>query len=137
MDLWGEYMEFEIKTPQSIKREHDELHTQLASAREAGGATGRAAEEVARVLHPHFLKEEEYALPQLGLLPFLAEGEVLPEMEVAVAMSRRLKADLSHMLWEHKQIVSSLEVLIDAANSEGRENVSHFAEKLMLHAQTE
>ncbi|NLH22198.1 MAG: hypothetical protein GX463_08555, partial [Methanothrix sp.] len=97
-----------LKTPQSLKAEHDQLHAQLAQAIGSGGATGEAAARVAKVLHPHFLKEEEFALPTLGLLPALAEGEVLPEMEAAVAMAHRLKADLSQMLLEHKEIVAAL-----------------------------
>jgi hypothetical protein len=127
----------ELKTPQSLKVEHDELHAQLAKAANAGGATSEAAKTVARVLHPHFLKEEEYALPPLGLLPILAEGKISPEMEVAVAMTDHLKADLSHMLLEHKQIVIALKALTEAANAEGKEDAAHFAEKLMLHAKTE
>jgi hypothetical protein len=71
------------KTPQSLKVEHEELHAQLAKAKNAGGATSEAAIIVARLLHPHFLKEEEYALPPLGLLPILVEGKTLPEIEAA------------------------------------------------------
>jgi len=126
-----------LKTPQSLKTEHDELHAQLAQARDSGGATGEAAAKVAEALHPHFLKEEEYALPPLGLLPILAEGGVLPEMEAAVGMAHRLKADLGHMLQEHKEIVVALEALKEAASSEGNAAAAHFAEKLVLHAQTE
>ncbi len=127
----------ELKTPQSLKVEHEELHAQLAKATKAGGATSEAAKTVAKVLHPHFLKEEEYALPPLGLLPILAEGKTLPNIEAAVEMTDRLKADLSHMLLEHKQIIIALNLLTDAANLEGKEEVAHFAEKLILHAQTE
>ena len=75
--------------------------------------------------------------PPLGLLPALAEGKVLPEMEAAVAMAHRLKADLGHMLQEHREIVVALEALKEAANSEGNAAAAHFAEKLKLHAQTE
>jgi len=71
------------------------------------------------------------------LLPALAEGKVLPEMEAAVAMAHRLKADLGHMLQEHREIVVALEALKEAANSEGNAAAAHFAEKLKLHAQTE
>jgi hypothetical protein len=127
----------ELKTPKSLKAEHEELHAQLAKAENAGGATSEAAKTVAKALHPHFLKEEEYALPPLGLLPVLAEGKTFPEMEAAIAMADRLKADLSHMLLEHKQIVIALKALTEAANSENKKDAAHFAEKLMLHAQTE
>jgi hypothetical protein len=54
-------MKFEI--PKPIKIEHDELHADLVKATKAGGQTGEAARAVAKVLHNHFVKEEEYALP--------------------------------------------------------------------------
>jgi hypothetical protein len=44
----------ELKTPQSLKVEHEVLHAQLAKATKAGGATSEAAKTVAKVLHPHF-----------------------------------------------------------------------------------
>ena len=50
-----------FKTPKSLKTEHEELHAELSRAEKAGGATGEAAKAVAASLHPHFLKEEEYA----------------------------------------------------------------------------
>ena len=60
-------MDFQI--PSSLKAEHEELHSELVRATKAGGSTGEAAkEEVVKLMHPHFLKEEEYALPPLGLL---------------------------------------------------------------------
>jgi hypothetical protein len=65
-----------INTPKSLKAEHQELHAELANATKAGGKTGTAAQNVAKALHPHFLKEEEYALPPLGLLQVLAEGRL-------------------------------------------------------------
>jgi hypothetical protein len=126
-----------LKTPQSLKVEHEELHAELANAIKAGGATGESAKAVAKMLHTHFLKEEEYALPPLGLLPILAEGKTPPEMEAAVEMANHLKADKSHILQEHKQIVTALKALTEAANLEGKEQPAHFTEKLILIAQTE
>ena len=35
---------------------------------------------MAKVLDPHFKKEEEYALPPLGLLPMLVGGKIRAEM---------------------------------------------------------
>ena len=54
-------MEFTI--PRSLKIEHEELHEELAKATKESGKIGDAAKAVANVLHPHFTKEEEYALP--------------------------------------------------------------------------
>jgi hypothetical protein len=129
-----------LGTPQSLKVEHEELHSRLAAAVQSGGETGRAALQVERALHPHFLKEEEYALPPLGLLPALVGGRRSPgakEEEQAVQMAGRLKADLGHMLEEHRQIVEALQRLMEAAKREGRAEHIRFAEKLMLHARTE
>ena len=125
------------KTPQSLQAEHEELHAQLVMATKAGGKTAEAARAVARLLHPHFEKEDEYALPPLGLLPLLAEGKVTPEMEQVIALTDKLKAELPQMLREHKAIVAALKTLVDAAKEEGKPEHAAFAEKLTVHAQTE
>lgn len=49
-------MKFSI--PQPLKSEHEALHERLRQATEAGGEVGEAAKTVARLMHPHFLKEE-------------------------------------------------------------------------------
>ncbi len=46
-----------------------------------------AAQAVARLLHPHFEKEEKYAQPPLGLPTLLAKGKVNSEMEKAIALT--------------------------------------------------
>jgi len=128
-------MEFQI--PPSLKLEHEELHAELVKAIQAGGGIGKAAQSVAKVLHPHFAKEEEYALPPLGLLRLLAAGKVLPEMKNVFSMTDRLKRELPQMLEEHQAIVAKLQDLVKAAEKEGRMEFAHFAEKLTLHAKTE
>jgi hypothetical protein len=127
----------EFKIPQSLKTDHEELHSALAKATTAGGHVGEAAKEVARLLHPHFVKEEEYAMPALGLLPLLAEGKVTSDMTKTLTMTDKLKADLPEMLKEHKAIVGALKRLIVAAKAENKLEHAHFAERLILHAQTE
>jgi hypothetical protein len=128
-------MKFEI--PTAMKAEHDELHSELVHATKAAGQTGEAAKVVAKVLHAHFVKEEEYALPPLGLLPALARGEFEPAMKEVLAMTDKLAAEMPQMLAEHKQIVAALEKLVAAAKAEQRSDVVNFAEKLMMHALTE
>ena len=98
---------------------------------------GEAAKMVAKILHPHFVKEEEYAMPPLGLLPLLAEGKVTPDMKDVLAMTDKLKAELSQMLTEHREIVAALQELIAAAKKENKMKYVSFADKLILHAQTE
>lgn len=125
------------RVPPSLKSEHEQLHSELARATKAGGKTGEAAKAVAEVLHNHFLKEEEFALPPIGLLSALARGEVDEEMRGVLVMTERLKADLPEMLREHQAVVAALEQLTAAAEKEKLPEHARFAEKLMLHAQTE
>jgi len=128
-------MTFQI--PTSLKLEHEELHAELARATKAGGKTGEAAKAVAAVLHNHFLKEEEFALPPIGLLAKLARGEIDKEMRAVLTMTDRLKAALPEMLREHQAVVAALEELSAAAQKEKLPEHARFAEKLMLHAKTE
>lgn len=128
-------MTFEI--PRHLKVEHEELHAELVKATKSGGRTGEAAKAVAKVLHPHFVKEEEYALPPLGLLALLSQGKIEKGMAAALKMTDKLEAELPEMLAEHKAIVAALRDLIDAAKAENKPEVAHFAEKLILHAETE
>jgi hypothetical protein len=123
--------------PQSLEAEHQELHAELAAAMKLGGKTGAAAEEVERALAPHFAKEEEYALPPLGLLKPLAEGKVAPEMHETAMLAARLKTELPQMLQEHQAIVKTLEALSSAARAENKAEALRFADKLKLHAQNE
>jgi hypothetical protein len=123
--------------PQSLKSEHEQLHSTLMDATRLSGKTSERAKEVARLMHPHFLKEEEYVLPPLGLLPALAQGQTLPEMKSALAMTTKLKSELPTMLEEHTRIVAALNELTLAARAEGHPDVVAFGEDLMAHARTE
>ena len=128
-------MKFEI--PGSLQAEHNELHKTSEQFTNLPGRTGTAAKEVARLLHPHFIKEEEYALPPLGLLSDLAHGKPNNEMKAAIEMADKLKTDFHQMLSEHQQIVAALDILNRAAKDEHHDDVMHFTEALKLHAKTE
>lgn len=123
--------------PKALKLEHEELHAELVEATKAGGKVGEAAKKVAKVLHDHFRKEEEFALPPIGLLSVLYRGEVDEHMKSVLAMTDRLKAELPVMIEEHNAVIAALENLIVAAEAENKPDYARFAKKLMLHAQTE
>jgi hemerythrin superfamily protein len=127
----------EFKIPQPIKTEHNELHNKLAEATKMSGNIGEAANRVAKLLHPHFVKEEEYALPPLGLLSLIAEGKIYPDMQKIIDMTEKLKSELKNMLEEHKTITLALETLKSIAQKENRNDIVKFADELVLHAQTE
>ena len=128
-------MKFTIPPP--LQHEHEALHERLREATEAGGEVGEAAKTVARLMHPHFLKEDQIALPPLGLLVALARGETNAEMAGVLELTDRLEAELPQMLSEHRGIVDALTRLREAAQRVGRADVVAFAEALVEHAQTE
>jgi hypothetical protein len=116
--------------------EHKELHEQLYKGIKEGGKVGEAAKAVADILHPHFEKEEEYALPTLGLLSSLlseeqeeGQSKITQDIKNNVTIMRdKLKSDLPHMIEEHNKIVATLNNLIKIAKIENKTELVQFAE---------
>lgn len=128
-----------LEIPQSIRAEHEEIHSTLVEATRAEGAVGAAARTLAAVLDPHFVREEQIALPPLGLLSSLAAGASVPEaiQSRVLAMSDSLKSELPRMLQEHVRIREAVGALRAAAQAAGATRYEQFAEKLAMHAQQE
>ena len=126
-----------LEIPKPLQIEHQELHATLVKATNEPGAVGEAAREVARLLHPHFVREEEFALPPIALLADIALRGVTPQMAEVLPLTRRLRAELPAMLAEHERIVAALEKLRAAARGAERAEYERFADALVLHAQTE
>jgi hypothetical protein len=129
-------MEF-FKIPEPLKREHEVLNEELAKATKESGPIGEAARAVAKLLHPHFVKEEDFALPPLGLLSLLIAGKVSPVMLGVTEMTDRLKTDLHKMLREHESIVAAVKNLAAAARRGKKPKYVRFADKLIQHARME
>ena len=128
-------MKFTI--PQPLQHEHEALHEALRLAPHADGEVGEAAKTLAQLMHPHFVKEDQFALPPLGLLAALARGEWSVEMAEVLTLTEQLEAELPQMLAEHQAIVAALKTLRDAAVQAGRIDIVTFAETLTEHARTE
>ena len=126
-----------IDIPHSIKAEHEAIHALLEEATKAPGRTGEKARVLAVVLHPHFVREEQIALPPLGLLRALAAGELPPGAPEALAMTDSLRRELPAMLDEHKRIARAVVDLHAAAESEGAAKYAALADDLADHARTE
>jgi hemerythrin superfamily protein len=58
-------------------------------------------------------------------------------MAEVLKMTDKLEAELPHMLAEHKDIVTALQRLVEAAKAESKPEYVRFAEKLTAHARTE
>ena len=120
-----------------MRVEHAEIHDELVRATRLPGRIGDAARALAMILHPHFVREEQIALPPLGLLAPLARGELTAEMRDVLPMTDALRAELPRMLEEHEAIRAATARLAEVARVEGDERVEELARQLALHARSE
>jgi hypothetical protein len=128
-----------LEIPVSIRSEHQAIRSALDAATRAAEPVGGAARELDALLQPHFVREEEIALPPLGLIAPLAEDAAVAEnvLSEAVAMAEALEAELPRMLDEHVEIRAAVEKLAGVARTEGATDVEELAHELALHARTE
>jgi iron-sulfur cluster repair protein YtfE (RIC family) len=126
-----------IQIPEAMRLEHMEIHDGLVRATKMPGQVGDAARKLAAVLDPHFVREEQIALPPLGLLAPLSRGEFTPEMREVLSMTDALRVELPRMLSEHKAIRAATVRLGEVAKAAGDATVERLAETLKVHAQSE
>jgi hypothetical protein len=123
--------------PESIRSEHAAIHAELMHATSVRGRVGGAARRLAKVLQPHFEREEQIALPPLGLVAPLARGEYAPGMRAVLPMTDSLRNELPRMLAEHVTIRAATTELERVAVAEGNARVVRLARQLALHARSE
>ena len=123
--------------PPSILEEHEALRAALAQVSAEPGELGEAGRALAATVGPHFVKEEELALPPLGLLPALAAGEDVPDPARIIELASRLEAELPTMVEEHREIGAAIEVLIQAAEAANRPEYAGLGEEILHHARSE
>jgi hypothetical protein len=126
-----------IRIPESLTHEHREIHESLVRATRVRGPVGVAARALAKVLDPHFAREEQIALPPLGLLAPLARGDDAKAMRAILPLTDSLRAELPRMLEEHQAIAAATARLAKAAAAAHNTSVARFADALALHARSE
>ncbi|MDW5563540.1 MAG: hypothetical protein SA339_09970 [Methanomassiliicoccus sp.] len=122
--------------PRSLREEHAHIIEVMESASREGGTIGPAATAVLAVLRPHLEKEEQIALPPLGMLTLSSEGTA-QEVEETIALSQRFSDDLSRMLEEHVIIGEKLQVLSVEAENAARKEYATIARELDRHMRLE
>lgn len=120
-----------------MEEEHEELHQELRKATKIRGKVGEAAVRVTEVLHPHFARENELALPVIGVARELVEGKSSPDFPKALELADKFKLEYEKMLQEHVEIVKALDELEKAATKAKKQHVIEFTIKLRAHAKTE
>ncbi len=123
----------DIKIPKALMEGHHELGATLDEAAMEGGKVGREASSLIAVLKPHEMREEQFALPPLGLLPSLASGGLDYDMAAVKIMIDTFRAELPKMKAEHETILAAADRLAVAAVEEGKVQYVHLVEQLKLH----
>ena len=127
----------ELKIPKALIEDHKEMGAALDRAAKETGKVGEAARVLQAVMQPHIQREEKFALPPLGLLPIVSTGEVDYDMNEAVFLADKLKAEMPKMLAEHKAILAAINQLDEAARLQGKIQYQGLAAMMRLHLEEE
>ena len=123
--------------PSSIKSEHDSLLARLHIITSFQDSTGFLAIKLLELMEHHFMEEENFVFPPLGLLPSLASGEIPEKSEDVIQLSEKLKSQLTHMSVEHQLIKASMDELAQAAAKESHPEIIAFIHDVHKHATIE
>jgi hypothetical protein len=123
--------------PSSIRADHHEVREALQRATKLGGRTGVAARALDAVLQPHFVREEQIALPPLSMLAPLVRSEHARVPGWLLPMTDSLRRELPQMLREHVAIRAATQRLAREARAEGQSAVARLTDELALHALSE
>lgn len=128
----------EAQVPESMRHEHDHIQKALQEATQQSGEVGAAARELKQVLLPHFIREEQIALPPLTMLqPLTHHAGASHVPSWVIPMTDTLRTELPRMLEEHKAIGLALQKLARAARAANNQQVLRFTEELAQHARSE
>jgi len=127
----------ELKVPQALEAGHKSLCSDLEDIISSGGKIGEQVKNLSLKILNHFEKEEKYALPPLGLLLTLAEGDWEIDMKKAIFMTDKLQAELYELQKDHADILLFLENLKTIADEENNLKAKQFIKDLKLHIDIE
>jgi hypothetical protein len=97
--------------PQSQFVEHQDNLDHLKTLAGHPGEVGAVARRAVALFQRHEAREAEYIMPPLTLLPYLADGQVTPDMRWALIMTDRVRADRELIFNEHNEMIEVLNEL--------------------------
>ena len=125
------------EVPSSVKKEHQYLLDEIHKITLFRDSTGHAAAKLNDLMQHHFAEEEDFVLPQLGLLPLLASGKLTEQSKEVIQLSEKLKSNLPHLSAEHQLIKAYMKELKQAAVNENHPEIIEFEKELQKHANIE
>lgn len=126
-----------LQVPKSVVHGHANLILEMNEIISMGGRVGNKASQLRDTMVPHFKKEEEYALPPLGLLLAFSEQNWEINSEEAIKMAENLELRLSEMKDDHQDIIVVVNELTAIGEEEGNFIVKMFVKNIILHMELE
>ena len=124
-------------TPESLRVSHDEARAEFLRATTQGGRIAVAATRLSQICLPHFLREEKFVFPILGLLPELTRDSVRSEMAELLPLISNIDAKHDVLDNQHQSIHSAIGALLEASHREKNREFAEFAHKMLIHEKVE
>ncbi len=127
-----------LSAPPSMEKMHEEIWQLLVGVQRLSGKTASLAEKLAKPLKVHIDKEENLALPLLGILRDIANNKLGKNTaKRALAKYSKFEEEYLGMLHGHRELYKLLERLKKVGAEEGHLTAVRFAEALEKHSQEE
>lgn len=126
-----------LKVPKAIIHGHANLIIEMSEVIAIGGEIAEKAKQLRDTMVPHFKKEEEYALPPLGLLIAFSEQNWEINAQEAIKMAENLQLRMEEMKQDHTNIRATLNELKILGEREGNFIVKMLVRSLTLHMELE
>lgn len=123
--------------PSSIKDDHAALMASIKQLTTIDDSSGRVAIKLLELMQHHFKEEEDNVLPALGLLPFLASGQLPGQIQEFKPLADQLNVKIFHLEIEHQLIKAHIDELMKVSSSEQKAGIEQLESALMVHAKTE
>ena len=123
-----------LSPPSSLESMHEDLLRLLLAVQRLPGKTGSYAEQVGKRLQNHMNREDEVALPLLGLVQEAAGGHIGQRAATrATSLYARMRRDYPRLSREQKELVRMSEQLKKFGLEEGHPTAIRFADSLEQH----
>ncbi|MDD3437548.1 MAG: hypothetical protein PHC64_10390 [Candidatus Gastranaerophilales bacterium] len=126
-----------LKTPKAISHGHANLCRELRGIINKYKNNEEQIKLLEKLMAEHFHKEEKYAMPPLGLLLTLSEGNWEINKETAIEMSQTVNSKLVELKEDHKKISKIVAQLDLIAKKENNSDLEIFLNNLIIHMDLE
>lgn len=115
-----------------MEQEHQELHKELRELTQMPSEVRRTAKLVAEALDAHFERENESALPVIGITKELAEDKLSEDFPKALELSLQFETEYQNMLQEHMEMMNALHQFDKVGKKSKRQVAIKFVRKFKL-----